>query len=297
MGENIDHKSRNHNSSNNIRVAFFLNVGFTIFEFIGGMYVNSVAIMSDALHDFGDSLSLELSWYIEGKSKKGADHKFTFGYQRFSLLGALVNSVILIIGSIFIIIEGIDRLRYPELSNAEGMLFIALIGVAVNGYAAYKLSSGKSMNEKVIRWHLIEDVLGWVAVVIVSVVLLFKNIPYLDPALSLLITLYILWNVGKRLRETLNLFLEGSPVDLDVEKLNSRIRSLDTVISFHDFHLWSLDGEQHVFSIHLVISKDNSIDDLIKLKKDIRLILKEFEVNRCTIEIDFDKGDLQGHDW
>jgi cobalt-zinc-cadmium efflux system protein len=168
--------------------------------------------------------------------------------------------------------------------------------VAVNGYAAYKLSSGKSMNEKVIRWHLIEDVLGWVAVVIVSVVLLFKNIPYLDPALSLLITLYILWNVGKRLRETLNLFLEGSPVDLDVEELNSRIRSLDTVISFHDFHLWSLDGEQHVFSIHLVISKDNSIDDLIKLKKEIRLILKEFEVNRCTIEIDFNEEDLQDHD-
>jgi cobalt-zinc-cadmium efflux system protein len=252
--------------------------------------------MSDALHDFGDSLSLGLSWYLEGKSKKGADHKFTFGYQRFSLLGALVNSVILIIGSVFIIIEGIDRLRHPEISNAEGMLFIALIGMAVNGYAAYRLSTGKSMNEKVIRWHLIEDVLGWVAVVIVSIVLLFKNIPYLDPALSLLITLYILWNVAKRLKETLNLFLEGSPVDLDVENLNAQIRSLPIVKSFHDFHLWSLDGEQHVFSIHIVISKDNSIDDLINLKKDIRLILKEFEVNRCTIEIDFNDEILQDHE-
>lgn len=285
------HSHHHHSPTNNIRTAFFLNVAFTIFELIGGFYVNSVAIMSDALHDFGDSLSLGLSWYLEKKSQRGADKRFTFGYQRFSLLGALVNSIILIIGSVFIIIEGIDRLNHPEVSNAEGMLLIALVGVAVNGYAAYKLSSGKSMNEKVVRWHLIEDVLGWVAVVIVSIILIFKNIPFLDPALSLLITAYILWNVGKRLVETLTLFLEGSPVDFDIEKLNAKIEALDIVTSFHDFHLWSLDGEQHIFSIHLVISKDNSIDDLIKLKKDIRGILKDFEVNKCTIEIDFDEQD------
>jgi len=280
-----------HNSSNNIRTAFFLNVAFTIFEFFGGIYVNSVAIMSDALHDLGDSLSLGLSWYLEGKSKKGADDKFTFGYQRFSLLGALLNSVILVIGSVIIVIEAIERLRHPEISNAEGMLVIAIVGVAVNGYAAYRLSTGTSMNEKVVRWHLIEDVLGWVAVVIVSIILMFKNIPFLDPALSLAITLYILWNVIKRLKETLTLFLQGSPLNLDVEKLNARIDALEPVLSFHDFHLWSLDGEQHIFSIHLVISKENSIDDLIKLKRDIRAILKEFEVVRCTIEVDFEEAD------
>lgn len=285
------HSHHDHKSSNNIRTAFFLNAAFTIFEFIGGIYVNSVAIMSDALHDLGDSLSLGLSWYLEGKSKKGADDKFTFGYQRFSLLGALLNSVILVVGSVIIVIEAIDRLQHPEESNAQGMLLIAIVGVAVNGYAAYKLSSGKSMNEKVVRWHLIEDVLGWVAVVIVSIILIFKNIPFLDPALSLLITLYILWNVIKRLKETLTLFLQGSPVDFDLDKLNARIDELDAVKSFHDFHLWSLDGEQHVFSIHLVISKDNSVDDLIKLKKNIREILKEFEVERCTIEIDFEEAD------
>lgn len=290
MGSHSNH-DHSHSSSNNIRTVFFLNAVFTIFELIGGIYVNSVAIMSDALHDFGDSLSLGLSWYLERKSKKRADHKFTFGYRRFSLLGALVNSVILIIGSIFIIIEGVERLMHPEVSNAQGMLIIAIIGVAVNGYAAFKLSSGKSMNEKVVRWHLIEDVLGWVAVVIVSIILIFKNIPYLDPALSLLITIYILWNVGKRLKETLMLFLEGSPIDFDIEKLNARIESLKPVKSFHDFHLWSLDGEHHVFSIHLVISRDNSIDDLIQLKKEIRSILREFEVDQCTIEIDFEEAD------
>ena len=147
------------------------------------------------------------------------------------------------------------------------------------------------MNERVVRWHLIEDVLGWVAVVIVSVILLFKNIPFLDPALSLLITLYILWNVAKRLKDTLTLFLQGSPVNFDIEKLNARISALEPVKSFHDFQLWSLDGEQHIFSIHLVISKENTIDDLIQLKKEIRAILKEFEVERCTIEVDFEEDE------
>ena len=149
-----------HGSETNIKAAFFLNLAFTIFELIGGLYVNSVAILSDALHDMGDSLSLGLSWYLEKKSKQTGNKKYTFGYQRFSLLGALINSVVLIIGSGFVIYEALQRMAAPEPTDAKGMLFFAIIGVVVNGWAAFKLGKGSSLNEKVLQWHLLEDVLG-----------------------------------------------------------------------------------------------------------------------------------------
>ena len=202
------HHHHHHNQSGkNLKIAFFLNLGFTILEFFGGIYVNSVAIMSDAVHDLGDSLSLGTAWYLDKKSHKEADDKYSFGYKRFSLLGALINSIVLIGGSIYVISEAIGRLFEPQPSDAQGMIVFAIIGVLVNGYAAWKLSSGNSLNEKTVSWHLMEDVLGWVAVLIVAIVLNFTDNQYLDPALSILITLYILYNVVLRLKETLYIFL------------------------------------------------------------------------------------------
>ncbi|MEZ4948541.1 MAG: cation diffusion facilitator family transporter [Saprospiraceae bacterium] len=220
----MGHDQHHHDhSTGNLKVAFFLNIGFTILEFFGGIYVNSVAIMSDAIHDLGDSLSLGTSWYLQNKSKQEADHKFSYGYRRFSLFGALINSLVLIVGSVIIIKEAIERIISPESTDANGMLWFAIVGVLVNGYAAWKLSSGKTMNERVVSWHLLEDVLGWVAVLIVAIVLQFKDIQYLDPALSLLITLYILWNVVIRLKETLFLFLRENLMILISMLLNLKL--------------------------------------------------------------------------
>lgn len=277
-------------STHNIRLVFFLNVGFTILEAVGGLYVNSVSILSDALHDLGDSISLGLSWYLDKKSKKQADKHFTFGYQRLSLLSALINSLVLIIGSVFVLQEVIGRLIHPESSNGEGMLYISIGGVLVNGFAAWKLSHGKSMNERVLSWHLIEDVLGWVAVLIVSIVLMFNDIQWLDPILSLLITLYILWNVFRRLRETLVLFLQGTPNEFDLEQLVNGMRDFEEVHSVHSTHLWSLDGATHVFSTHLVV--DESLDtprEIDNLKERIRAKLLQAGLTNITIEIEFGK--------
>ncbi len=287
-GHDHHHHHHHHESTKNIRLVFFLNLGFTIIEAVGGIYVNSVAIVSDALHDLGDSLSLGLSWYLDRKSKQGADKKFTFGYRRFSLLSALINGIVLIVGSAFVIREAVERIIVPESSNSVGMFYIAIGGVVINGFAALKLIRGKSMNERVLSWHLVEDVLGWVAVLIVSVVLMFKDIPVLDPVLSLVITSYILWNVVRRLRETLNLFLQGTPLDLDVDEIVRCIQEFDHVKSVHNTHLWSLDGATHIFSTHVEVSEDmdtpREIDDL---KERIRERVMEFGLTHITIEIDF----------
>ncbi len=191
----------------NLRTAFFLNLVFTLLEIVGGLMTNSIAILSDAVHDLGDTLSLGLAWQLDRVAQRGRDQQFSYGYRRFSLLGAIISTVVLIIGSMFILIEAIPRLFTPEHANAQGMIFFAVLGVVVNGLAALRLRGEKSLNARAIAWHLIEDVLGWVAVLVVSIVLLFTDFYILDPLLSILITIYILYNVLKNLKQTLAVFL------------------------------------------------------------------------------------------
>jgi cobalt-zinc-cadmium efflux system protein len=275
-----------HHNSNNLKTAFFLNLGFTLFEAIGGFYVNSVAILSDAVHDLGDSISLGLSWYLHKKSQKSSSNSFSFGYARFSLLGALINAVVLIAGTLYVISEAVERLFQPETSNATGMLVFALVGVAVNGYAAYKVSAGKSLNERVVSWHLLEDVLGWVAVLIVAIILHFYQTPYLDPALSLLIAAYVLFNVVKRLKETLYVFLQGVPQQIEVDKLKADLLSIPEVEDVHHLHLWSLDGEKHVLTTHVKLKNIQALSTLLAVKKAFREKLKPYPLEHHTIEVE-----------
>ncbi len=276
-------------SGKNLKIAFFLNLGFTILEFFGGFFVNSVAILSDALHDLGDSFSLGMAWYLEKKSKQGANERFSFGYTRFSLLGALINSLMLIIGSVLVISMAVNKILDPEPPDAQGMIVFALFGIAINGYAAWKLQSGKSLNEKVVSWHLIEDVLGWVAVLIVGIVLLFREVPYLDPALSILITAYVLWNVVKRLKETLFIFLQGVPEDISIEKIKQQLLEIDKVQSLHHTHVWSLEGEHHVFSTHLKLENIREFSQILEVKQNAKAILKQYPFRHYTIETELDE--------
>jgi cobalt-zinc-cadmium efflux system protein len=287
MGHNHNHKHE-HNSVKNIKIAFFLNFFFTIIEFIGGYLTNSVAIMSDALHDLGDTFSLGLAWFLEKFSSKKRTDKFSYGYKRFSLLGAFINAVILLLGSLFILSEAIPRIINPETSNAQGMLILAIFGILVNGYAVYKTSKGKTMNEKVISWHLLEDVLGWVAVFIVSIVMIFTNLTILDPILSVLITLYILWGVLKNLKATALLFLQATPNDLDTNKIDNELKKNPLVQDIHDTHIWSLDGEEHILSSHIVIKGNSTKEDIKKIKIKIKKNLINQGIKHSTLEIEFE---------
>ncbi|WP_424494309.1 cation diffusion facilitator family transporter [Salinimicrobium sp. GXAS 041] len=284
MPHNHDH----HHSGKNLKLAFFLNLIFTIFEIIGGLYVNSVAILSDAIHDLGDSLSLGTSWYLQKKSEKSGNNKFSFGYKRFSLLGALINSIVLIGGSVYVVIEAVKRIMAPEPSDAQGMVIFAIVGVAVNGYAAYKLSGGKSMNEKVVSLHLLEDVLGWVAVLVVAIILLFTDLYILDPILSLLITIYILWGVFNRLKETLFIFLQGVPKDINLKELKDRLLTVDNISSLHHTHVWSQEGDSHVFTTHIKLKNIHSFQQLLDVKKEVKKRLKDYHFDHYTIETELD---------
>jgi cobalt-zinc-cadmium efflux system protein len=283
-----DH-SHGHSSDASRRIgwAFFLNVVFTIIEFIGGWLTNSTAIMADAVHDLGDSLSIGTSWGLNKLSEKDANRTFSYGYKRFSLLGALINGVVLTIGSVWILFEAIPRLSEPEMPQAEGMLLLSIFGIAVNGYAAYKLSEGNSLNERVLNWHLLEDVLGWVAVFIVSIVLMFKPWAILDPILSIGFTLFILFNVIRNLKQTLMLFLQATPDKAQLERIRDDLLSNEHVSDLHHFHIWSLDGERNVMTVHLVLVGDVSTEHIQTLKNDVQNSLKKYNFEHTTVEFEF----------
>lgn len=274
-------------SSQRIGWAFFLNLGFTIIEFIGGWLTNSTAIMADAVHDLGDSLSIGSAWVLNRLSGKKSDEHFTYGYRRFSLLGALINALVLVAGSTWVLREAIPRLTDPQMPVTEGMLGLAIFGIVVNGYAAYKLSHGTTLNERVLNWHLLEDVLGWVAVLIVSVILLLVEWPILDPLLSIGFTLFILFNVIKNLLSTLRLFLQAVPDHKIRQQVLAHLLSVDHVKDVHHLHFWSLDGEHHVLTAHLVLDQTLDIEHLSKIKSDIAKALSKYELEHTTIEFEF----------
>ena len=283
-----DHShGRSSDASKRIGWAFFLNVVFTIIEFIGGWLTNSTAIMADAVHDLGDSLSIGTSWGLNKLSDKDANRTFSYGYKRFSLLGALINGVVLTIGSVWILFEAIPRLAEPEMPQVEGMLLLSIFGMAVNGFAAYKLSEGNSLNERVLNWHLLEDVLGWVAVFIVSIVLMFKPWAILDPILSIGFTLFIFFNVIRNLKQTLMLFLQATPDRAQLERIRDDLLSNEHVSDLHHFHIWSLDGERNVMTVHLVLVGDVSTEHIQTLKNDVQHSLKKYNFEHTTVEFEF----------
>jgi cobalt-zinc-cadmium efflux system protein len=281
------HHHHNHDSSKRMGWAFFLNVGFTIIEFIGGWLTNSTAIMADAVHDLGDSLSIGTAWCLNIIGAKQASQRFTYGYKRLSLLGALINALVMIGGSSWVLMQAIPRLFDPQMPNTEGMLGLALLGVTVNAYAAYKLSAGKSLNERVLSWHMIEDVLGWLAVLIVSIVLMFVDWPILDPLLSIAFTLFILFNVLLNLRETVGLFLQATPDEDIQQSIKQNLLSLAQISDLHHLHFWSLDGEHHVLTVHLVLKNMLTSVQLTDLKTQIARQLADYQLAHTTIEFEF----------
>lgn len=270
----------------NILIAFLLNASFAIIELIGGFYTNSVAIMSDALHDFGDSLALLFSYFAEKLSSKDADKKFTFGYRRFSILAALVNGGILLAGSCFVIYEAIGRIQSPEEVKAEGMVWLAILGISVNSYAAWRLSKNSGVNMKMIMLHLLEDLFGWVAVLVVSIILLFKPWFVLDAILSILISAVILRGVYKNLKKVFMILLQHFPSDLEIDEIKRKIETFNGIENIHDIKGWSLDNEHHYLRFHVKVSEDTKMKALDKLKGDIKTLLKEHNVSYSTIEFE-----------
>lgn len=276
-----------------IAFAFWLNFGFTLLEIVGGLLTNSVAIVSDALHDLGDSLSLGLAWYFQRLGQRGTDKQFTYGYRRFSVLGALINTLVLVIGSIVILFRAIPRLMNPEEVQSEGMMLLAVLGILVNGLAAWRLHGGGSINEKVVSLHLWEDVLGWVAVLIGGIVMYFWDLPWIDPVLSLAITAYILFNAVRSLIAALEIFLQRTPKSIDIDKVKETLESIPAILDAHDLHVWSLDGRYMVMTLHAQVKPETTMMQAEGIKANIHSEMHELGIHHVTVEFEVPDADCE----
>ena len=265
----------------NILIAFLLNLTFSAVEFMGGIITGSVAILSDSVHDLGDALSIGLSFFLEKKSKKKPDEKFTYGYMRYSVLGSVITTVILLFGSLAVISNAVMRIISPAEINYDGMIIFAVIGAAVNFIAAYFTKEGDSLNQKAVNLHMLEDVLGWVVVLIGAIIMRFTDIGIIDPLMSIGTSLFIPINATKNLKEVLDIFLEKTPDGVDINELKEHLTEIDGVLDVHHIHIRSIDGYNNYITLHVVAKGDSH-----NIKHKIREELSEHGINHATIELE-----------
>ena len=268
-------------SDKRILLAFLLNLGFSLFEFVGGLITGSVAILSDALHDLGDAAGIGVSLFLERKSKRKADDAYTYGYARYSMLGSVFTMLILLAGSVAVIWNAAQRLLHPTPIHYDGMILFALVGVAVNLIAALVTRGGESMNQKAVSLHMLEDVLGWVVVLVGAVVMRFTDLWFLDPLMSIGVALFIGIHAAKGLLETLPYFLEKAPHDVDVPSIKAHLAEIPGVLDVHHIHLWSMDERHNCATMHIVTNGDPH-----EIKAAVRHELSHHGIGHATLELE-----------
>lgn len=265
----------------NIFIAFILNLAFSIFEFVGGIFTGSIAIISDAIHDIGDATSIGLAFFLEKKAKKQPDKKYTYGYARYSTLGCIITTFVLLVGSGIVIYNAVNRILNPTEIDYNGMIIFAVIGVCVNFAAAFFTREGGSLNQKAVNLHMLEDVLGWVVVLIGSIVMRFTDFYIIDPIMSIGVAIFILVNAVKNLKEVAELFLEKTPKEINVDEIEEHLGEIDGVLNVHHIHVWSMDGQNHYATMHIVTNANPH-----KIKDKVRAELKEHGIGHATLEIE-----------
>lgn len=278
-------------SERNILIAFILNLAFSIFEFVGGIVTGSIAIASDAVHDLGDAASIGVAYFLERRSKKQPDEKYTYGYARYSVIGSFITTLILLTGSAVMIYNAVLTIIDPKEINYSGMIVFAVVGVCTNLCAAFFTSQKGSLNQKAVNLHMLEDVLGWLVVLIGAVVMRFTDFALLDPIMSIGVSVFILVNAIRNMKEVFDLFLEKTPHSIDVAKIKEHIGRIDGVLDVHHIHVWSMDGQNNYATMHVVTDRDAH-----EVKESIREELREHGIGHVTIETEVEGEHCHEHE-
>ena len=265
----------------NIFIAFILNLAFSLFEFIGGIFTCSIAIISDSIHDIGDAASIGISFILEKKSKKQPDEKYTYGYMRYSVVGGTITTLILLIGSAIVIYNAVMRIISPAEINYNGMIAFAIVGVCVNFLAAFFTREGGSLNQKAVNLHMLEDVLGWIVVLIGAVAMKFTDLHVIDPLMSIGVAVFIFISALKNLKQALDIFLEKTPDSIDLSEISEYVLKIDGVLGVHHLHAWSIDGQKHYATMHIVTDREPH-----DIKQSIRDELGEHGIVHVTLELE-----------
>ena len=275
-----------------IWLAFFLNLSYAIVEFIAGGIFGSSAVLADSVHDLGDAIAIGISAFLETISNREEDRQYTLGYKRFSLLGAMLTAVILMIGSVLVILENITKIAHPQPVNEEGILWLGIIAVIINVLASLVVRKGKTKNESILSLHFLEDTLGWLAVILMAIILRFTDWYILDPLLSLVISIFILSKAIPRFWSALKIFLDAVPEGVDIKQVKNDLEQLDHVVSVNQLNLWTMDGLEKNAIVHVCLEE---IEHIEYCKESIRNLLKDYGFQNVTIEVDANLASHQTH--
>ena len=265
----------------NIFIAFILNLSFSVFEFFGGFFTGSVAILSDAVHDIGDAVSIGISCFMEKKSQQQPNETYTYGYGRYSVMGSFISTAILIVGSIAVIYNAVHRMRNPTEIHYHGMMVFAILGVCVNACAAFFTHGSHSLNQRAVNLHMLEDVLGWVVVLLGAIVIKFTGFVLIDPIMSIAVALFILAQALKTLKSAFEVFLDKTPSEINFHEVTSQIRKIEGITDVHHMHIWSIDGQNHCATMHVVTNRNPH-----QIKEQIRDTLTGLGICHATLELE-----------
>ncbi len=290
---NHNHSHNGHSHAHNankraLTISFFLIAGFMFVEFIGGYLTNSLALLSDAGHMLSDAVALGLSLSALIFGARAATPSKTYGYKRFEILAALLNGVVLILISIFIFKEAIERLSAPPQVIGKGMMIISVIGLIINIIVAWILhsqgSTEENLNVRSAFLHVIGDLLGSVGAIIAAILIMSFNWYIADPIASMIVSVLVLYSGWNVLKESVNILMEAKPSNIDSDKVISTLQSVDGVEGVHDLHIWMITSEFSSMTVHLKVNSNADRDFILEESK--RLINKEFGLKHVTIQIE-----------
>lgn len=280
----IDTHHHHKKAGENLAFVFFMNLTFNIIVIIGALSTNSMAILADFIHDMADTISIAIAWVLEKVSQKDSSDKYSYGYQRFSILGAVIISVFVIIMAFVILSESVPRLFAPEGVDAGGMLLVSIVGIAFKSLSVYRLHRGETFNEKAIFFHQLGDVFEWITILVLSIVLIFwGDIPYLDALVSIGIAFWLIFNLGRNLYKSIEVLLQKTPDNFNVVEFKQSIEEIKGVNAIDDFHIWSLDGIDSVMTLKVDVDFGENVEEI---KKEIYDISNRYHVLDITIELE-----------
>ena len=280
----IDTHHHHKKAGENLAFVFFMNLAFNIIVIIGALATNSMAILADFIHDASDTISIAIAWILEKVSQKDSSDNYSYGYQRFSILGAVIISLFVIFMAFVILSEAIPRLFAPEGVDAGGMLLVAIIGLVFKFLSVYRLHGGETFNEKAIFFHQLGDIFEWLTILVLSIILILGvDVPYLDALVSIGIAFWLIFNLGRNLYKSLEVLLQKTPDNFDVDEFKQSIEAIDGVNEIDDFHIWSLDGIDSVMTLKVDVDFGKNVNDI---KKEIYAISNKYHVVDITIELE-----------
>lgn len=282
-----------HSSVNGTRFFWvtFLNIIITVVEIIGGLFSGSLALLSDAFHNLGDSASILLGYFAQLIGKRPETERRTYGYRRAEILSALLNSIFLVVISIFLMFEAVERFAHPQPINGLVMLSVAVVGLLANLASAFLLQRGSkhSLNIKATYLHILSDALSSIGVIIGGAVITVTNISWLDPLITILVAVYICIETWPIIHQTLSILMQSSP-KLNFDEIKEDITDIDGVIGVHHVHAWMIDEHRIIFSAHINLN-DMPLSQVEPIYREVEDVLKgKYHICHVTIQAEVERG-------